>query len=117
MSKEIYMDKAIAWAKKKPITSLKATTEEYDNPKVFTNKSTNEEVQPDLSFSHGGGEHYSDIALKSDNVRSLVTRWKLLSLMASVKKGQLHLLVPKGHKMFTKKLVDSHNINAEIHPI
>lgn len=117
MEKAPYFEKAIAWAEKRSITELKASLDGYEAPKSFKNTSTNIQVQPDLSFQKGDTIHYSDIALKVDNVNQLVTRWKLLSFMATTKKGQLHLLTPKGHKMFTKKLVDNYKIDAQIHPI
>lgn len=118
MGKENYFKKALDWVQKKSISSLKAMTEGYEAPKVFTNTSTSETVQADISFTtQGGARHFTEIALKTDNTRKLVTRWKLLSVMASLKRGKLHLLAPKGHKMFTQKLVQRYNINALIHTL
>lgn len=118
MSKSSYIQKAIDWVQKRSVTSLKAKAEGYEEPKIFTNTQTNDVVQADISFTtQGGSRHFTDIALKEDDTRSLVTKWKLLSIMASLKKGKLHLLAPKGHKMFTQKLVKRYNINALIHSI
>lgn len=116
--KEKYLKKAIQWAEKKATVSLKAVGKEYEDPKIFTNKATQEEIQADLSYiTHGGAKHYSDIALKTKNKKRLIMKWKVLSFMASMKRGKLHLLTPKGHKAFTEKLVDRHNINAMIHSL
>ena len=118
MFKQNYLDKAIDWISKKSTISVKAQIEGYDPPKVFTNKDTGEEVQADFSFmTHGGSKSFTEVALKSDFPQKLVTRWKLLSLMASMKHGKLHLLTPSGHKSFTKKLVDTYQINAVIHSL
>lgn len=118
MLKQHYLDKAIDWISKKSTTSVKAKIEGYDSPNVFTNKETGEEVQADFSFiTQGGNKSFTEVAIKSDRPQKLVTRWKLLSLMASMKQGKLHLLTPKGHKMFTKKLVDTYHINAVIHSL
>ena len=118
MSKKDYLSRAIDWAKQKSISNLKATAEGYDEPGSFINKSTDEVIQPDLTFTTpGGGKHYSVIALKDDDPRELVTKWKLLSLRATLKKGKLHLLAPKGHKMFTQRLVNQYNINAVVYSI
>lgn len=117
MSKDKYLPKVIEWAEKKKIKSLKAISEGYDAPKAFTNQSTQEQVQPDLSFVMDDATHYSDVALKCEDTRRLVTRWKLLSTLATIKKGQLHLFAPKGHKIFTKKLVELHQIDARIHSL
>jgi hypothetical protein len=113
-----YLDQAIDWISKKTTTSVKAQIEGYEPPKVFTNKKTGEEVQADFSFiTQGGYKSFMEVAMKSDHPQKLVTRWKLLSLMASMKQGKLHLLAPKGHKLFTKKLVDTYHINAVIHSL
>lgn len=119
MSKEKYLDKVITWVEKRKISSIKTAfeTEGYESPKIFTNQATKEQVQPDVSFTIDNATHYSEIALKCDDTRRLVTRWKLLSTMASIKKGQLHLFAPKGHKIFTKKLVEDNNIDALIHSL
>lgn len=118
MEKKNYISKAIQWVEKKSSSSIKAIAEGYEDPKIFTNKDTEEIVQPDLTFeSLGGAKHYTDIALKSDSPQKLVTRWKLLSILATMKRGKLHLLAPKGHKMFTKRLVDRYNINALVYTL
>lgn len=118
MDKDKYLEKAIVWVEKKSTASLRAIHGEYEDPKVFTSKATNEAIQADLSFTtHGGAKHYTDVALKDENPKKLVVKWKVLSFMASMKRGKLHLLTPKGHKAFTQKLVDLHNINAIVHSI
>ena len=118
MSKKDYLSRALEWANKKSISNLKATAEGYDEPGSFVNQSTEEVIQPDISFvTSGGSKHYSVIALKEDDIQELVTKWKLLSLQASVKNGKLHLLAPKGHKMFTQRLVNKYNINALVYSI
>ena len=118
MSKNKYIQKAIEWVSRKPVLSMKANSEGYEAPKIFRNQRTDEEVQADISFiTQGGSKYYTEIALKSEAPQKLVTKWKLLSLMASVKRGKLHLLAPKGHKMFTQRLIDQHNINAQVYSI
>jgi len=116
--KQVFFDPALEWISKKSGSEIKALTEGYEPPRAFTNKETGEQIQADFSFvSMGGARSFTEIALKSEKPRDLVTRWKLLSMMAGMKRGKLYLLTPKGHKMFTKKLVDVYNINAHIHSI
>ncbi len=118
MNKEKYLKKAITWANKKSIVTLRATSEGYENPKTFIGKTTKEEIQPDLSFTtHGGAKHYSEVALKDDNEKKLVAKWKVLSFLAGMKRGKLHLLAPRGHKAFTQKIVNLHQINAVVHAL
>ncbi|MBP2832597.1 hypothetical protein J8281_10415 [Aquimarina sp. U1-2] len=118
MSKEKYLDKAIAWAEKKATTSVRSVHRDYEDTKVFTSKATKEAIQADLSFTtHGGSKHFTEVALKEENPKGLVVKWKVLSFVASMKKGKLHLLAPKGHKAFTERLVHRHRINAIVHAI
>ncbi len=116
--KDDYFEKALEWVKAKPFFSIKANFDGYESTKIFKSTSSEEEIQADISFQGNGGvKHYTDIAVKTSNTRNLVTRWKLLSLMASIKRGKLYLLAPKGHKMFTERLVEKNNINALVYSL
>lgn len=118
MKKDQYLKKATMWAENKATDSLKTIYKGFEDPKIFTNKATQEVIQADMSYiTSSGAKHYSDIALKTENTKKLVSKWKLLSFMASSKRGKLHLLAPNGHKAFTRKLIDRHNINAQIHSL
>lgn len=118
MSQQSYFEKSIDWVSKKSNNTFKAKLNGHEAPKVFKNKNTGEEVQADFSFQNQSGtKSYTEIALKSDSPQKLVIRWKLLSLMASLKQGKLFLLAPKGHISFTQKLVDTYNINATIYSL
>jgi len=118
MDKDAYLERAVVWANNKATISLKSISEGYENPRVFTSKTTHEEIQADLSFvTHGGIKHYSVVALKNENPKKTVAKWKVLSFLASMKKGRLHLLAPHGHKAYAEKLVNTHDINAVIHVI
>ena len=113
-----YFENAISWLSGKAYSELKSIHEDHDDPKTFSNQSTGAIVQPDMSFKlKNGAKYFIDISIKTDQVQKLVTKWKLLSLMASVKRGKLFLLAPKGHKMFTQKLVNDYNINAIVYSL
>ncbi len=118
MSKNKYLSQAIDWATKRSVDEIKSVHEDYDDTKTFRNKNTDETIQPDVSFKvRGGIKHFSEVALKSENIRKLVTRWKFLSIKASLNRGKLFLLAPRGHKMFTERLVSKYNINAIIYSL
>ena len=118
MKKEKYLEKAVLWAKGKNPVSLKSITEGYESPKICTSTTTQEEIQADVSFvTFGGVKHYSVVALKGESPKKLVARWKVLSFLASMSRGKLYLLAPNGHKAFTQKLVNAHDINAVIHSL
>lgn len=118
MNKQEHFEKAYKWVKTQPFKSLRAKIDGYEDPKIFTAQTSNESVQADFSFiTRRGAKHFSDIVLKDADPTQLVTRWKLLSTMAELKDGKLHLLAPKGHKSFAQRLVKEHNINASVHSI
>lgn len=118
MEKSNYIEQAIDWANKKSVAVIRANHEGYEQTKSFINKETEEEIQPDISFiTSSGAKHYTEVALKQDSFEKLVTRWKLLGTIASFKRGKLHLLAPKGHKMFAQRLVDKYNINAQVYAL
>ena len=118
MKKEAYLKKALKWVETKAPHSLKSISEGYEDPIIYMSKATQEEFQADLSFvSRDGIKHYFVLALKDENPQKTVDKWEILSFIASMKKGQLHLLTPNGHKAFTENLVNSHHINAIIDPI
>ena len=115
MSKIKYLDKAIQWVKNRNVKVIKSKHEEYEDPKLFINRYTRESIQPDISFTtQNGAKHYTDIAIKTENKQGIVTRWKLLSTMASFARGRLYILAPRGHKSFAERLVKKYKINATI---
>ncbi len=118
MTKEAYLKKAVKWVNTKAPNSFRSILEGYDDPIKYMSKATQEEFQADLSFvSRDGIKHYYVLALKDENPQKTVDKWEILSFIASMKKGQLHLLTPNGHKAFTEKIVNDHHIKAVIHPI
>jgi len=107
-------EKAIHWAKKNGFSNIKANVEEYETPAGFTKKGASEAYIPDLSGVKLGGKSYVEIALKTEAGDDQVSKFKLLSTMASIKSGKLYLLAPKGHKAFVDKMVKQFNISAEV---
>ena len=118
MDKSSFMEKAVAWVENRTNGEIKANFEGYEKPIAFTSKTSDKEIRPDFSFvSKGGARHYTEIVVKQDDSKNLVTRWKLLSTMAKMKNGKLFLLAPRGHKMFAQRIIDDYSINASIQSI
>lgn len=113
-----FFGKAMEWVSIRSNGQFKANFEEHERPASFTNKDSEESFMPDISFSsHGGGRSFTEIAVKQVDEKLLVSRWKLLATIATVSNGKLFLLTPKGHKLFTQRLVDAHSINAVVKSI
>lgn len=118
MTKIQYLEKAVKWAEKRSTTSLESISEGYKSPKTYMSKTNRDNIQADISFiTVGGAQHYSVVALKDQDPQKLVTRCKVLSFMATMMRGDLHLLAPSGHKAFAEKLVFKYHINAVIHSL
>lgn len=116
--KNQYLNQAIEWASRKTTGVIRSIHEDYEDPKIFRSKNSDMMVQPDISFRLiDGRKHFTDISLKTEKPQKLVTRWKLLSTMATLSRGKLYLLAPRGHKIFTTRLVDRYNINATVQTI
>lgn len=110
-----YLENAVDWVKKKGYINIKAPLEGYEDPKPFFQRSKNQTITPDITATNvQGNKQYIQIALKSDSVQQVVTKWKFFSQLALMKQGKLFLLAPKGHKAFTDKTVDRYNINATV---
>jgi hypothetical protein len=114
MSKNQYFEKALTWAKRNGMSDLKANFEDYETPTTFSKEGEDSPYIPDITGSKNGHKSYLEIATKNGEVGRKVSKWKLLSTLASMKNGKLFLLAPKGHKAFTEKLVKQHDLNAEI---
>lgn len=109
-----FFKKALNWAQNKGFKKIKANYGEFDNPKQFTRQKTGRSIVPDITAVNLGRKSYMEIALKTDDVRKKVSKWKLLSTLAKMKGGKLFLLAPRGHKAFTERLVDRYNLKAQV---
>ncbi|NNF34806.1 MAG: hypothetical protein HKN68_11885 [Saprospiraceae bacterium] len=115
IEKQQYLEQALEWVSRKTTGEIKSVHEDYEDPKIFKSKSSDMTVQPDISFRlNDGRKHFTDISLKTEKPQNLVTRWKLLSTMATLSRGKLYLLAPRGHKIFTTRLVERYNINVTV---
>lgn len=118
MKKNKYLEKALSWVEKRSTVSVNSIAKDYEDPKAFISKSSKEKIRADISFvTHGGAKHFTEIALKNMDTKKQVVKWKVLSFIAGVKRGKLHLLAPKGHKAYTERLVKRYNINAMVYSL
>jgi len=112
--RESYIRKAVDWIKKKGYMDIKADLEDMETPKSFVKKSNDSNVLPDLTAKSLGRTFYFEVALKTNDVRSVVTKWKFLSQLAAMKDGKLIIFAPHGHRSFAEKTVESYKISAKI---
>lgn len=107
--------RAIAWIKQRGFATIKTNlVEGYESPSSFTNINSESSVTPDLTAVNNNKKHYFEIALKTPEVSTLVSKWKLLNRLSKIKQSNFYLFVPDGHWSFTKRLVEEHGIDAQL---
>ena len=114
MDKSYFIRKAVQWAEQRGYKKVKANCEEYESPTEYKRAEDDQPFVPDATGVLGGKKSYFEIALKTENERRRITKWKLLGTLAHMKGGKLYLLTPKGHKAFTEGIVKQHLLNAEV---
>lgn len=103
-------DKAIDWVSKKGFKDIKANTETFEPPVPFTKPNEDDQVIPDITGRLNGTKCYMEIVSKDEDMQSLITKWKLLGAVASMKGGKLYLLSGRGYKAFADNIVKAHNL-------
>lgn len=100
---------------KKGFKKIKADVlEDYEDPKSLVKASNQDAFTPDITMVKNGRRFFCDIALKTEKIRRLVSKWRLMETLAAVKESKLYLLVPRGSLSFTKSLVKQYNINTVV---
>ena len=93
---------------------IKANVEDFDTPAKLQRERDEESYIPDITGVINGRKSYFELSLKTDKIRQVVTKWKLLSRIAGFKRGKLYLIVPRGHYAFTNRVLDKYPIEAKI---
>ena len=100
---------------KKGFESVKANAEGYETPAMIHFRDDNEKFYiPDVTGVVNGRKSYFELAMKTSDERDLVTKWRLLSDLATLKHGKLYLAVPRGHMAFTNRILNDYPITAEV---
>lgn len=95
--------------------NVRANLDGYDTPaKLSRAKEDDEAFIPDATGVLNGKKSYFELAQKTDDLQEVVTKWKLLSNLASYKNGKLFLVVPHGHLAFTNRILNNYPIQAEV---
>jgi hypothetical protein len=93
---------------------VKANVEGYEPPARLKRKGEDEGFIPDATGTINGKKSYFELALKTEKISDLVTKWKLMSNLAQFRGGKLYLVAPKGHVAFTNRLLKDYPIQAKL---
>ena len=109
------IERIVKWVKSKGYSDIKANVEGFDVPSSFSRSTDEDEPYiPDVTAVRGQQKHYFEIALKTEDPKRMVRKWKLLSTLAEMKNGKLHLFAPRGHKAFAERIVRERQLSADV---
>lgn len=94
-------------------THIKADMPGYENPKSFVKKSSGTEIVPDISANKNGRKYFFDISLKSEDPKSLKSKWLLLDTFARLKSNRFKIITTRGHYKFTDTLLSELNLTSK----
>lgn len=108
------ISKIVDWVKAKGYRKIKAQVDGFDTPSSFTRSETEGSFVPDVTAMRRDRKNYFEVAIKSDDPKRVIRKWKLLSTIAAMKNGKLFLFAPRGHKAFAQRIVKERHLNAEV---
>jgi len=97
--------------KKEPEEIKTPFIDKYKSPSGLKIKSTNETFVPDITAKFGESSNLYEVELDDD---FQVNKWKLFSIHAKKKNGNLYLIVPDWLRESVKKELTDQNISAGI---
>ncbi|MEQ8624567.1 MAG: hypothetical protein RJQ00_06930 [Vicingaceae bacterium] len=108
------LEKAVEQIQRRGFKDIRVKLDGYEEPKSFSQKKEDNTYIPDITATNSKGKFYFEIAQKTNDTTSMVSKWKLLSTIAEMKNGGLNILVPYGQNKFTNNLVEQYNIKANL---
>jgi len=108
------LEKAVEQVQRRGFKDIKVKLDGFEEPKSFSQKKEDNTYIPDITATNSKGKYYFEIAQKTNDTTSMVSKWKLLSTIAEMKNGGLNILVPYGQNKFTNELVEQYNIKANL---
>lgn len=108
------IEQALNHVKNSGYNDIRARCEGYDNPSTLKMKDSSEGFTPDITASKFGGKYYFEIANRDEKQVEVISKWKLLSTLATMKQGELKIFVPYGSMKYASEIVKNKDIKAEL---
>ncbi len=108
------VNKVIENIKKMGFSDIRADIDQYESPPRLISKSKEIEFAPDVMARKHESKGYFEISKKDSNINELINKWTALSRLATIKNGIFQIYVPHGHMKFTRELLKTHRIEADI---
>ncbi|HMN91110.1 MAG TPA: hypothetical protein PKD70_11270 [Saprospiraceae bacterium] len=93
---------------------IRANAEGYELPAALSRKDGEIAYIPDATAVLHGRKCYFELALKTERVREVASKWKLMSMLAAAREGQFFIVAPRGHVAFAEKILKQHHILAAV---
>lgn len=93
---------------------FKADLPGYEVPAGFAMVGEEAKFVPDIAANRKGRKAYIEVAKKTQETTKLVSKWKLLAKIATLKNGFFGIIAPRGTVKFTKELLDEYQISAQL---
>lgn len=114
MEKQGIIPSVIKWAQSHGFQDIRANMEGYETPKSYERTHDKQVFTPDVTGFNMFNKHYLEVSMKTDKLMKDISKWKLLSELASMKGGKLYLMAPRGHVRYTRDVINQYNIPAEV---
>ena len=93
---------------------LRANIDGFEAPAQLAKVSGAGAYVPDITGTKNGRKYYYEVAIKNNKIKETISKWKLLSKLAKLKRGKFYLVVPKGNFAFVKRLLAKYSIKAQV---
>lgn len=110
-------EQVINYAKNSGYQDIKADFSTYDKPASLTMLGEDITLTPDFTAKRGEKKFYFELVVKNEDANDknrLISKWKALETIASMKGGGLRIFVPYGNYNYAKTLLQEHGIEAKL---
>ncbi|MGA0560049.1 hypothetical protein ACO2Q8_25535 [Larkinella sp. VNQ87] len=117
MEKQAYIPQVITWARAQGFEDIKANlpeNDDFESPISYGRQQDDEEFIPDVTGKQFHEKSYFEVILKTSRTSRLISKLKLMSVLATRKEGKLYLMVPKGHLQFAKEIAKESQVVAQV---
>jgi hypothetical protein len=110
-------ERIVNYARQTGFQNIKADFDGYESPASLSMVNSDISYTPDFTAVRGDKKHYFELVVKNtneDDVQSLISKWKALEMIAGLKGGKLHLIIPNGSYKFASQVKKDHNLDVEL---
>ncbi|MEZ4905917.1 MAG: hypothetical protein R2822_31205 [Spirosomataceae bacterium] len=116
-TKVSYIPKVIDWAGARGFEEIRAAlpdNDEYEKPISYDRQTDDQSFVPDVTGKLMHEKSYFEVVMKTDKIDRLISKLKLMSVLAARREGNLYVMAPRGHYQFAKEIVYENQITAEL---